>query len=273
MSDLSGLGYLLICAPIIARDRDREGARSRCGWDAWELISDEDSPLAWLKEGERIVAEVVRLELLLVLLPCAPIEGRVSPRVFMRWEKGILSPRWRRPVDWKNHELATGHFADWSLWTVRAPVSEIPHSLVEERRRMRPKHDVSAEASIGEGEQSELNPSAFLDQADREEAAIATSATTRRRRVESSDKLFRPSDQTLGLFIAFDLLSRDYIAVLIVVKIGERSWIGVDVITDIKTGIDPIGDDLKALDLPALIFETKISDSWVIVISGAVRCG
>jgi len=118
---------------------------------------------------------------------------------------------------------------------------------------MRPKHDVSAEASIGEGEQSELNPSAFLDQADREEAAIATSATTRRRRVESGDELLRPSNQALGLLIAFDLLAGDHISVLIVVKIGERSRVGVKVITDIKTGVDPIGDDLEALDLPAFI--------------------
>jgi len=118
---------------------------------------------------------------------------------------------------------------------------------------MRPKHDVSAETSIGEGEQAELNPSAFLDQANREEAAIAARATARRRRVESSDKLFRPSDQALGLFIALYLLAGDDVAVLIVVKIGEWSRVGIKVITDVVAVIDPIGDDLEALDLPALV--------------------
>ena len=74
---------------------------------------------------------------------------------------------------------------------------------------MRPEHDMSPQTSVGEGSQAELNPSAFLDQADREEATISTDATTRRRRVEAGDKLFRPPDQTFSLFIALDLSNRD----------------------------------------------------------------
>jgi hypothetical protein len=112
---------------------------------------------------------------------------------------------------------------------------------------------MSPKTSVGEWCEAKLDPSAFLDQADREEAAIATSATVRRRRVEAGNKLFRPSDQASALLIALNFLSRDDIAVLIVVIIREIAGESINIVADIIARMDPVQNDLKAFNLTTLI--------------------